>query len=386
MDLSFIAQGFGDSADSIGVVLNESFENESYTRFISLVAFARSSGIRSLNESIQESKGNIDEFSVVVGIDQNGTSKEALEDLLELDIGVSVFHTRSPSIYHPKIYVFDGAEKGRVIIGSSNMTNSGLFQNIESSILVDFEKPDEEGERMITEICDYYDTLLSGESPNVHELSSDLINTLHETGLICGEIESRNNSGSSSEDESDTADEISDWFPPINVTRPPAEHSNPGLSNSEIREVEERDTGLGSLLWKKPNLPASDVQDVESSNPTWQLRFSQAGWEVDGEVIDQATYFRYDAFSGSNWEEIETNPIVESAQVIFRINLNDEYEGYHQLEVIHKPVWEAEQRNVTTMLRWGELNRKIRELDLTGRTFYLYGPENNTGPYHIIIR
>ena len=184
MELSFLGQGFGDTGNPVGSVLSKSLTDERYTRFISLAAFARSSGIRSLNESLQESKDNIDEFSIVVGIDQNGTSEEALEDLLELDIGASIFYTRSPSTYHPKIYIFDGEDQGRVIIGSSNLTNSGLFRNIESSILVDFERPDREGEELVNEVREYYEPLLTGDSPNVHELSADLIAMLVESDLV----------------------------------------------------------------------------------------------------------------------------------------------------------------------------------------------------------
>ncbi|WP_144902180.1 phospholipase D-like domain-containing protein [Halobellus captivus] len=386
MKVSFVGQGFENSDNPIGVLLNESFADESYTKFLSLVAFARSSGIRNLSGVIQQSKENIDEFQVIVGIDQKGTTKEALEDLLELDIGASVFYTRSPSTFHPKIYVFEGPDNGRVIVGSSNLTNSGLFRNVESSILVDFEKPDEDGEAVITDIREYYQPLISGTSPNVHKLSTDLINMLYESNLVDSEVDTRGNSESSASGQSDTSDEVRDLFPPIDVARPPAEHSGPGLSDSEVRQVEEMDTGRGPLLWEKPDLPRSDAQDPRASHVTGQLRFSQAGWEVSGDVIDQTTYFRYDVFSDFDWEEIETNPIVESAQVIFHVNLDDEYEGYHQLELIHKPVWEAEQRNVTTMLRWGELNQKVSELDLTGKTFYLYRPENGSEPYYIVIR
>lgn len=386
MELSFVGQGFGDSDNPMGVLLSESFEDESYTKFISLVAFARSSGIRSLSEVMYESKENIDEFRVIVGIDQNGTTKEALEDLLELEIGASVFYTRSPSTYHPKIYIFEGPDKGRVIIGSTNLTDSGLFRNIESSILIDFEKPDKEGDALITDIQEYYQSLLSGSSPNVHELSSNLIDMIYENGLIHSEVNNRGDSGSSTSSQSDTSDEVNDLFPPINVARPPAEYSDPGLSDSEVRQVKEMETGRGPLLWKKPDLPPTDAQDAGVSHVTGQLRFSQAGWEIGRDIIDQTTYFRYEVFSDFDWEEVETNPIVESTQVIFHVNLNDEYKGYHQLEIIHKPAWEAEQRNVTTMLRWGELNQKVNELELTGKTFYLYGPDKGSEPYYIVIR
>ena len=35
----------------------------------------------------------------------------------------------SISIFHPKIYLFEGTDKSELIIGSSNLTSQGLFTN-----------------------------------------------------------------------------------------------------------------------------------------------------------------------------------------------------------------------------------------------------------------
>lgn len=58
-------------------------------------------------------------------------------------------------------------------------------------------------------------------------------------------------------------------------------------------------------VWEKHNLPKSDTQQPsEKSNPTCNLRLSQAGYKVNGQKIDQTTYFRDEVFSECEWEKL----------------------------------------------------------------------------------
>ncbi|MBK7345442.1 MAG: phospholipase D family protein [Chitinophagaceae bacterium] len=58
---------------------------------------------------------------------QQGTSKQALELLLEKGIETYIYHREEEYItYHPKLFLFEGQKHTRVIIGSSNLTRSGL--------------------------------------------------------------------------------------------------------------------------------------------------------------------------------------------------------------------------------------------------------------------
>ena len=74
-------------------------------------------------------------------------------------------------IYHPKIYIFAGQKKCCIIVGSSNLTKSGLFSHIENSVIIEFERKDVEGEKLLDDIKDYYKEFLNGENINVKKLN-----------------------------------------------------------------------------------------------------------------------------------------------------------------------------------------------------------------------
>src|SRR5207247_1389494 len=78
----------------------------------------------------------------VVGIDIENTSKEGLEALLALtphgDIQTVIRHNEHPSVtFHPKVYLFSNNARARLIVGSNNLTESGLFTNTEAGLQVD---------------------------------------------------------------------------------------------------------------------------------------------------------------------------------------------------------------------------------------------------------
>jgi hypothetical protein len=141
----------------------------------------------------------------------------------------------------------------------------------------------------------------------------------------------------------------------------------------------------GPLVWRKPNLPASDVQR-QKGNPTYGLRLTQARFMVEGAKIDQTTYFRNTLFGGFHWTVIRQVPFKDSTRVRFDITILGQPYGIRQLEISNKPSGEAGQSNYTSILHWGELSTQIRDLNLVGRTFNLYAPEEGTTePFFIEI-
>jgi hypothetical protein len=130
----------------------------------------------------------------------------------------------------------------------------------------------------------------------------------------------------------------------------------------------------GGLLWRKVDLPPSDVQR-QAGSPTGGLRLTQAGWRADGKPIDQTKYFRYNVFGALDWRVgREQPPYREDAAARFNVTLLGQSKGIHLLRLSHKPSGEAGQGNYTTLLHWGPLADTIRELDLVGKTLSLYAP------------
>jgi hypothetical protein len=128
MNVSFVPQGLREEGESVGKTVLESFSDAEFTKFSCLVAFVSVSGVEGLSEAINDSKQHITQFNVIFGIDQKATSKESLESLLSLDINAKIYYSRSAPIFHPKIYVFDGEQRCRIIVGSSNFTQAGLSE------------------------------------------------------------------------------------------------------------------------------------------------------------------------------------------------------------------------------------------------------------------
>nr|WP_256490267.1 phospholipase D family protein [Ideonella oryzae] len=81
------------------------------------------------------------QLSVVVGIDIQNTTMEGLRALLDLGaygrIETFVYHNEASGVFHPKLYLFRNEEEARLIVGSNNLTRSGLYVNVEAGLQVD---------------------------------------------------------------------------------------------------------------------------------------------------------------------------------------------------------------------------------------------------------
>lgn len=333
-------------------------------------------------------------LKIFVGIDQKGTSKEALEALLKLKIDTRIYHTTSRIIFHPKIYLFTGDKHCCIILGSSNLTKTGLFQNIEASLLVEFERSDVNGASLLNQVYVYFDSFLKGKDKNIQILNKELIKRLYKYKIIPNEKERKKIQEKIKLSEKETKGTIladmQKLFPSIKIQKLPK-----GFRKRK-RAKRVLDTTImpsvignrGMLLWRKTRLPASDVQHARSgTHPTGGVRLTQADWVVNKKKIDQTKYFRDGLFGNFNWRVASTSPKVEITKVLFNVEILGINKGKHRLEIRHKPSGEAGQGNYTTLLSWGKLSSIIQKQDLEGKTFFLYGPQQGKKqPFYIEIK
>jgi hypothetical protein len=91
--------------------------------------------------SLQAFLENGGQARFTVGIDIENTSYEGLDDLLILgDIGdsqVHVYHNEYSVTFHPKVYLLENENVARLIVGSNNLTESGLYTNTEVGLQLD---------------------------------------------------------------------------------------------------------------------------------------------------------------------------------------------------------------------------------------------------------
>ncbi len=141
--------------------------------------------------------------------------------LLESGIDSYIYHTVSHIIFHPKIYIFEGEKQGKIIVGSSNLTVQGLFQNMEASLVVDFEMNDKQGINLLHQIKNYYRFLLDKSATNVQPLTQDLIQQLIDADILPKEQKRRETSQSKnkSPQNQQLLSEVKKMFPAVSIPK-----------------------------------------------------------------------------------------------------------------------------------------------------------------------
>ena len=375
MKVNFLGQGLRpNSKKSVGNLIIDCLQNSDFHSFSCFVAFASKQAIQGLSDLILESKKHITNFNFFVGVDLKGTPKEALEEILLLQINSYIYYTNTKVIYHPKIYIFEGFTKCIIIIGSSNLTKSGLFSHIESSVVIKFKRKEKEGENLLKEIKDFYKDFLNDNSINVKKLNKKLIEDLVLFGIVLTETESKKIYSKNNSISKNVLKEISKLFPKIKLQKPSLQFGK--KKSLKVSTTQKTKFNLkGKVLWRKENLPGSDVQySPIGTNPTGCLRLTQARFSINGSVIDHTKYFRNNLFRNFKWIIIKQEPLVEIATIKFSIKIYDKIIGEYELEIRHKPSGESEQGNYTTSISWGELGSIIREKELRGRAINIYSP------------
>jgi HKD family nuclease len=104
-----------------------------------LSAFASGKGIEALTPFFDIFLADGNTVEVIFGIDRNGTDRDAVLRLYALQkaypwqFSAKYFHAPSRSaIFHPKLYIYKGFGRLNYILGSANLTYSGLGSNFES--------------------------------------------------------------------------------------------------------------------------------------------------------------------------------------------------------------------------------------------------------------
>jgi HKD family nuclease/hemin uptake protein HemP len=128
-------------AHRFGNAFNDELESGRWTESEIAVAWVRRSGTKHLESSFRQflSAGGI--ARITLGIDIENTSEEGLGDLLAWEshgrIETSIHHNETDVTFHPKVYLLKNAADARLIIGSNNITEAGLFRNTEAGLQVD---------------------------------------------------------------------------------------------------------------------------------------------------------------------------------------------------------------------------------------------------------
>jgi hypothetical protein len=187
-------------AHRFGKALADDLASGQWQRAEMAVAWVRRSGTRHLETSFRKFLRDGGNAQVTVGVDIENTSHEGLSDLLSLEsdgaIEIHIHHNEAEVVFHPKVYLLRNDSSARLIVGSNNLTEAGLFLNTEAGLQIDAPVDD-------PVICDARTALASWRDPAsemAKRLDVTLLNDLLTLGYIFPEKELRKRRQGSSEE------------------------------------------------------------------------------------------------------------------------------------------------------------------------------------------
>lgn len=394
MKVSFLGQGFlADTDMAVGTLIEKFFSDKDFHTFTGITAFASEAGVYGLSNCLLTSP-SIKIANLIVGIDQEGTPKDALDEILKLKINSFIFYQKEAPIFHPKIYLFEGDNKTAVIVGSSNLTGRGLFNNVESSTLIEFDNDDADGITYLKSMKDYYATLFDFSDPNLFKISADIIQKFVDRKVVPTKRVWIKKQGKRNPSENVTdALEI----PSRKIARPPDRFKYKPQTREFLETAEEEifaenkfksETQNLVKVWQSKPLTERDlnIPSGDNTHATGSMLLKKGLLED----IDQRHYFRDSVFENLAWRKRgHKKEHLEKATAFFKIKIDGVDKGEFLLEIGHNTLTNTttyKQKNAMSQLHWGKARQIIADKNLLKKTLTLYKDTNSDDQFTIEIQ
>ena len=164
--------------------LEAALDDDRFTALRLIAAYAKSGPLLRLQPRLAAWRRAGKTVEAVLGIDQRGTSQEALRLALDLFDRTCVTH-QQPVTFHPKIYFFTGSGHARVFIGSNNLTVGGTETNYEAAVQIDIDLPVDAADLEVFEGA--WTDLLPPACPATFPLDAAALDRLVAAGLVVDE-------------------------------------------------------------------------------------------------------------------------------------------------------------------------------------------------------
>jgi len=398
MQITVLEQGLTNSSpNSVGRILISSLSSGKYIRFSAFSAFASRAGINGLRIPIQNAVSKGLEVNIIVGVDQKGTSKAALKAIRRLKVNSYIFYQKSPSIYHPKMYLFEGKDESQLIIGSSNLTSQGLFRNIETSVLISLDNAIRSDIDFVKDLKNTYSSLFGLNDPNLQKITKPLIKNLVKAGIVPTEKQRKSNHAKSKTTQN-VKSILSSLFPSRSLSKIPSAFK--AVKKSKKRKKSKRNnlatvsavpvlpSYSNKLLWESKPLTKRDlgIPTGANTNPTGSMLLKK-GLISD---IDHRHFFRDQVFFNLQWTS-DPFPKQHKERAIgqFELLINGVNHGVHDLQISHDTRTSTTtylQNNSVTQISWGPTKTLIGDPALLGKKLDLYSLNSNKTKFKIVIQ
>lgn len=392
-DLNFILQAVttANHAESIRALL----ALPKPTQILVSVAFARTTGLESIQESIKPLAAKTKFF---VGIRNDITSIQAIKQLLALKLDLYAVDTGSRQvIFHPKLYLAANASNAIAIVGSANMTFSGLHNNIEVStrMSLDFAKNPAD-KTFVDTVVTAFDTMLAAHPKHVFKIKDEKHATrLFEEGRLADESVVVAPTSGSSVRKGDRDD-----LAPMKLVRVKRAHAPkakvaPAKAGAPAKTAAAKTVpapakpikGTKYLVWESKPLKERDlnIPKGKNTNATGSMGFKKGLYDD----IDQRTYFYENVLNGLDWQAVAPVSKKLRATAKFELVIKNISYGAFNLLIAHNTDTTTKsyaQGQFMTQIHWG---KKVKPLiareDLLGRNLFLYRKDSTPPEFMIEI-
>ena len=190
--------------EQLGLQLIKAIESNQFNQLTIMVAYAKLSGVYRVFPYFEKFRNNGGTIRCVVGIDQQNTTYDALDQLAKIVNEVYIFHSESVSqTFHVKCYWLSGENNCWYAIGSNNLTAGGLFSNYELSTSTSLSG--EEARKENETLAGIYSTYTDPDSVCSRKLDEAFLEELMSGGYVIKEIQQRKALAESAKQERATA-------------------------------------------------------------------------------------------------------------------------------------------------------------------------------------
>jgi hypothetical protein len=324
----------------------------------------------------------------ILGVDQGIATHEGLRQALQLFDAVYLFHDGKRT-FHPKLYVIEDDRRARLVIGSSNVTEGGLYTNFEASVAIDLDRRIRSDARLRKQAHDYYQSFISTGMP-FRRLDAALLKELRDKKLVPTSAERRQ---AEQQRRKRTQSSLRQVFggrvpglpgapplvrrgrrrpspPPGAATVPPAARAaRPGTPGSAV-----------VMSWWRELTVSDAMRKPRSSHQRRNVILNRGP-----HPIDQTTFFRQHFFLTVAWSQQMMRSFrgrsprpKEVAVVPFDVRIGRRHLGIHNLTVDHAASRVAAQGNSPTWLNWSSLGSEIAKGNYVGWYLLLERLANGT--------
>jgi len=288
--------------------LDKNLQVKEYNSFSVIVAFAKLSPLLKLYENIVRWKKD-KTINAIFGVDQKGTSQEALQFALNNFNNTYILHIigKFSPTFHPKIYIFKGNKNAVAYIGSNNLTVGGTETNFESYVKIKMSLPEDDA--ILKEVEDSWENCQKSSI----KLDEKYYNKLIAQGLVISEKEMKRSTKASKEEKNVNNEKELIDFPKFKI-KPPAPLPKDLLLKGLIKEVVRvKENKIIGVFTKREDIPVSALimhiiphhngevlLSINAVNQNWDF----FGWPFTGNTVPKKA-------ENPSYPQREPDPIVD---------------------------------------------------------------------------